>query len=195
MWTPCSCTDAHATWPPPFGRCTAADTLSATLTSPTSSSVRMRWSRSSIRIRFGAGPWRARDLPVPRWKAGVHAPELQGKRFTHIDRETGHDHFGLAVLIFQLLMEGTHPFAGLYTSGGDPPPYEDRIAAGFFSYGNRRGPYRPIPIAPPFEMLDPALRSSSFAASTTAIRAPPPGRTRTRGRPPWRRRRPPGDVR
>ena len=49
-------------------------------------------------------------------------PELQGKRFDRCDRTPTHDAFGVAVLIFQLLMEGTHPFDGVYLKPGDPPP-------------------------------------------------------------------------
>src|SRR5436305_1951244 len=41
-------------------------------------------------------------------------PELQGRQLHDVDRVPAHDRFGLAVLIFQLLMEGTHPFAGIY---------------------------------------------------------------------------------
>ena len=40
-------------------------------------------------------------------------PELQGVPFRTVDRTEEHDRFGLAVLIFQLLMEGTHPFMGV----------------------------------------------------------------------------------
>ncbi len=70
-----------------------------------------------------------------------------------------HDLFALATLIFHLLMEGTHPFAGVYLEEGDPPPFEERIARGHFAYGNRVVPYRPnTRYAPPFEMLPPALR-------------------------------------
>ncbi|HPG40586.1 MAG TPA: protein kinase [bacterium] len=39
-------------------------------------------------------------------------PELQGKNLTSLIRNTNHDLFGLAVLIFQLLFMGRHPFAG-----------------------------------------------------------------------------------
>src|SRR5579859_4362918 len=53
--------------------------------------------------------------------------ELQGRNLQDVDRAPEHDRFGLAVLLFLLLMEGTHPFAGLYTGEGDPPPYEARI--------------------------------------------------------------------
>ena len=85
-------------------------------------------------------------------------PELHGKNLNHIDRTPIHDRFGLAVLIFQLLMEGTHPFDGVYTGRGDPPLKYQRIVAGHFPYGRRRSPYKPKPIAPPFANLDPALQ-------------------------------------
>ncbi|MCW3052730.1 MAG: Tetratricopeptide 1 repeat-containing protein [Chthonomonadales bacterium] len=71
-----------------------------------------------------------------------------------------HDLFALGVLIFQMLMEGTHPFAGVYTGEGDPPPFEERIAAGHFPYGANPGPYRPGKrTAPPFENLPPTLQA------------------------------------
>jgi DNA-binding helix-hairpin-helix protein with protein kinase domain len=48
-------------------------------------------------------------------------PELQGARFDHIARTPNHDNFGLAVLVFQLLFMGRHPFSGRYQSSGDMP--------------------------------------------------------------------------
>jgi DNA-binding helix-hairpin-helix protein with protein kinase domain len=95
----------------------------------------------------------------PVGKAEFTPPELQGKSFQSVNRTVEHDLFGLAVLIFQLLMEGTHPFSGIFQAAGDPPPYESRIAAGHFSYSvGRRVPYIATPIAPPFEILHPSLR-------------------------------------
>ena len=95
----------------------------------------------------------------PVGKPEFTPPELQGKSFQSVERVVEHDLFGLAVLIFQLLMEGTHPFSGIFQGVGDPPPYETRIAAGHFSYSvGRRVPYLPTPIAPPFEILHPTLR-------------------------------------
>lgn len=79
--------------------------------------------------------------------------ELQGRLLHHVDRAPEHDRFGLAVLLFLLLMEGTHPFAGVYTGEGDPPPYEARIAGGQFPYGTRPTLYRPLPLAPPVSLL------------------------------------------
>ncbi len=86
-------------------------------------------------------------------------PELQGKNFRELNRVPEHDLFGLAVLIFQLLMEGTHPFSGIFQGVGDPPAYEVRIGAGHFSYSvGRRVPYIATPTAPNFEILHPSLR-------------------------------------
>lgn len=47
-------------------------------------------------------------------------PELQGMRLSDIVRSADHDAFGLAVVIFQLLCMGRHPFSGAYTSGEMP---------------------------------------------------------------------------
>jgi serine/threonine protein kinase len=86
-------------------------------------------------------------------------PELQGEYFKDVDRTQEHDLFGLAVLIFLLLMEGTHPFSGVYQGKDDPPLYGERIASGHFTYSsNRRVPYRPAKSSPPFEIIDPKLR-------------------------------------
>jgi hypothetical protein len=86
-------------------------------------------------------------------------PELQNHDLGAIDRKIEHDCFGLAIVLFQLLMEGTHPFAGTYLGGGDPPPYEERIRLGHFPYAERNSvPYRPMPIAPPLNILYPLLQ-------------------------------------
>lgn len=94
----------------------------------------------------------------PVGKPEFTPPELQGQTFRDIDRAPEHDLFGLAVLIFQLLMEGTHPFSGVYLGSDEPPPLEARIRSGHFPSGTKRIPYRPMPAAPPWEMLDPRLR-------------------------------------
>ncbi|MEM7556188.1 MAG: tetratricopeptide repeat protein [Cyanobacteria bacterium P01_A01_bin.84] len=86
-------------------------------------------------------------------------PELQNKTFARCDRTVQHDLFGLGVLIFQLLMEGTHPFSGIYQGAGEPPIYEARIASGHFTYSRyKKVPYVATPIAPPWEILHPALQ-------------------------------------
>ena len=85
--------------------------------------------------------------------------ELQGHRFDSIDRTQDHDLFGLAVIIYQLLMEGVHPFTGVYALSGDPPQLEDRIANGHFPHSRTRAvPYSHSPLAPPWQTFHPSLR-------------------------------------
>ncbi len=98
-------------------------------------------------------------FPCPVHTPDFTPPELQygweeGRPLT-----PEQDNFGLGVMLFQLLMEGTHPFAGVYAGEGDPPPFEERIAAGHFPYGTKEVPCRPgSRHAPPFSLLAPPLR-------------------------------------
>jgi DNA-binding helix-hairpin-helix protein with protein kinase domain len=86
-------------------------------------------------------------------------PELQGVSFADVDRSPEHDAFALAVLIFQLLMQGVHPFAGTCTRGGEPDSIPARIAAGFWPYDwKRASPIRPSPHAPPWFVLPPSVQ-------------------------------------
>ncbi len=94
----------------------------------------------------------------PVGKPEYTPPELQNLSFATTDRRPEHDRFGLAVLLFQLLMEGTHPFAGIYQGSDDPPPYDQRIRAGHYPHGSRSVPYRPATVALPLYILHPALR-------------------------------------
>jgi DNA-binding helix-hairpin-helix protein with protein kinase domain/Flp pilus assembly protein TadD len=61
-------------------------------------------------------------------------PELQGLSFRGTTRTTNHDAFGLAVIIFQLLFMGRHPFSGAYLGSGDMP-IEKAIKEHRFAYG------------------------------------------------------------
>lgn len=90
---------------------------------------------------------------------GDHTPpELQGKNLRDADRTPAQDSFGLGVIVFRLLSEGTHPFDGQWTGASDPPSLEARIGAGHFPHGRRRVPWVPKPAAPPFTVLDPDLQ-------------------------------------
>jgi DNA-binding helix-hairpin-helix protein with protein kinase domain len=85
--------------------------------------------------------------------------ELQGVNFAEVDREPEHDAFALGILVFQLLMQGIHPFSGCYTGNGEPPALANRIRAGDWPYADgRRGAYRPNPHAPPWETLPASVR-------------------------------------
>jgi hypothetical protein len=90
-------------------------------------------------------------------------PELQNSRFADFDRGPEHDAFALAVLIFQLLMQGMHPFNGMFTGQGDPAPLGKRIHAGHFPYvRGRKVPYGPNPHAPPYAVLPPPVQELMF---------------------------------
>lgn len=83
--------------------------------------------------------------PCPVGRLEYTPPELQGRAFQGVLRLAEHDRFGLAVLLFQLLMNGSHPFRGIWLAGGDPPPVEVRISQGWYPYSSER----PTQIAPP----------------------------------------------
>jgi len=61
-------------------------------------------------------------------------PELQGRPFREVDRTQEHDCFGLAVVIFQLLFLGRHPFSGRFLGAGEMP-LERAIRESRFAYG------------------------------------------------------------
>src|SRR5262250_3136852 len=61
-------------------------------------------------------------------------PELQGVAFRMVDRTQEHDYFGLAVVIFQLLFMGRHPFSGRFL-GAEEMSLERAIKEFRFAYG------------------------------------------------------------
>lgn len=63
-------------------------------------------------------------------------PELQGHSFDGLTRTTNHDSFGMAVVIFQLLFMGRHPFVGTVRTGEIPPLHEN-IQNFRYAYSNR----------------------------------------------------------
>jgi hypothetical protein len=89
-------------------------------------------------------------------KAEFTPPELQGARFDLLDRTAQQDAFGLGVLLFLLLMEGTHPFA-VRIGEGTALAVEERIRHGLFPWAPGAA-QRPPRLAPSFELLHPELR-------------------------------------
>jgi DNA-binding helix-hairpin-helix protein with protein kinase domain len=67
-------------------------------------------------------------------------PELQGQAFRGLVRTENHDRFGLAVILFQLLFVGRHPYAGVYRGPGDIP-FERAIQEFRFAYGPKASTY------------------------------------------------------
>ena len=80
-------------------------------------------------------------------------PELHGKKFTDLDRDANHDLFGLAVMVFHLLMMGRHPFAGVPQINIDIP-IEKAIQDGLYAYTRNPSKLKPPPHVPPLAMLD-----------------------------------------
>lgn len=68
-------------------------------------------------------------------KPGYTPPELQSCDFSQVNRTMYHDNFSLAVLIFLMLMEGVHPFMGVWKGEGEWPSLTERIKAGNYPYG------------------------------------------------------------
>ncbi len=97
----------------------------------------------------------AKLYPCPVGKVEYLPPELQGKKLAGIERRPEHDRFALGVLIFQLLMEGSHPFRAKWTGPGEKPGMQERIARGWFPYQDR--PPRHIEPALRLEDLHPEL--------------------------------------
>lgn len=60
-------------------------------------------------------------------------PELQGQPLGSINRTANHDAFGLAVILFEILFLGRHPFSGI-PQGRDHPTISEAISAGRFAY-------------------------------------------------------------
>jgi hypothetical protein len=85
------------------------------------------------------------------------APELQG-RYGEIDRTLASDRFALGVLLFQLLMEGTHPYQARGEAVADLPSTQEKILKGLFPYASGIQGVSPPAFAPPFDLLDPNLR-------------------------------------
>ena len=59
-------------------------------------------------------------------------PELIGANLHKVIRTVNHDNFGLAVLIFELVMQGKHPYASKGASGD----VKESISKGYFIFGN-----------------------------------------------------------
>ncbi len=85
-------------------------------------------------------------------------PELQNKDLTGVVRTTNHDRYGLAVLIFQLLYVGKHPYAGVY-QGSDDPSTEQLIAEYRFALSPNAASWqmKPPPFTPAFADILPAV--------------------------------------
>jgi len=76
-------------------------------------------------------------FPCPVGKPEYTAPELQGRPFASQMRQADHDRFALAVLLFQILLDGNHPYRGIWRGQGDPPNLSERIRQELWPYNSR----------------------------------------------------------
>lgn len=89
-------------------------------------------------------------------------PELQPDRWSSLPRTQEGDRFGLAIIVFQLLMMGRHPFEGVSVNGRISDPTRGaNIARGFFFYGSATSAHglRPPPAALTLGALSPRVAS------------------------------------
>lgn len=84
-------------------------------------------------------------FPCPVGSELFTAPELRGQVLANQRRTPNHDAFGMAILIFQLLMLGRHPFAGV-PRDGKARTIEDSIRERLYAYSG--SPSSPVG-APP----------------------------------------------
>lgn len=95
----------------------------------------------------------------PVGKSDYTAPEIMTSNFKDIDRTKESDCFALAIMIFQLLMEGTHPYSAKGKMVENLPTIKDKILKGIFPYGKIINNIEPPDYAPPFNILHPEIQS------------------------------------
>ncbi len=118
----------------------------------------------SYQVTYGATTYRC-AVGVSTWTP----PELQGQAFSQIDRTPNHDLFGLAILIFQLLFIGRHPFASKREIDCS---LEEAIERRLFAYSSALTNQR---VAPPPKSLSPnAVGTTVFSLFEQAFLAGSP---------------------
>lgn len=105
----------------------------------------------SFQVRLGQ-----QVFACPVATAECTPPELQGQHFGTLIRTPDHDLFGLALLIFQLLFEGRHPYSGIHDDGALLSPAE-AIGARAFAYARQARGVRPPPGTLSLRDLPPSL--------------------------------------
>lgn len=87
------------------------------------------------------------------------SPGLQGKNLSIMPRTRADERFGLAVLLFKLLMDGHHPHNGRpINAKRDVRDLSERIRRGIYPYGNNPGNFLPPVDAPDFGFLPEKIR-------------------------------------
>ena len=96
--------------------------------------------------------------PCPVGRPEYTPPELHGTMFKGQVRQPEQDAFALAVLIFQILLGGNHPFRSIWRGKNMPPPIEEKIRLGLFPYDKMaRNPMVGPPASVSLDILYPPL--------------------------------------
>lgn len=104
-------------------------------------------------------------------RAEFTAPELLDVDIATTPRRASSDLFALAVHIFQLVMEGVHPFDGVWHGEGEKPRRHQLARQGLFAYAG--DPLlRPRPTALPFDLLPEEFRELFTRAFVLGAAAP-----------------------
>lgn len=103
--------------------------------------------------------------------AGYLPPELEDENLRTVDRTTAHDHFALAVLLYRLLLEDTHPHSGARHGNGAPTSPAGTIENGH-SANTTGSPVTPRPDAVPSSILPTCLQELARQCFITAHHNP-----------------------
>jgi hypothetical protein len=142
--------------------------------------VNLRFYRQSLHMALldcdgfsiqGAGE----RFPAPQFTPDYLAPEFQRNGVTP-EGEQAQDRFALAVVVFQLLNFGIHPFTGRPSSSTVPTDIPGRIAGRWYAYGARGNPgIAPNP-GSGHERMAPDLRALfDRAFESSGLARPSPG--------------------
>lgn len=118
----------------------------------------------SFQVRVGTTLYPC-QVGVPEFQP----PELKG-HYSGVERLPQHDLFGLAVVIFQLLFVGKHPFIGVHAGTRTNEAIDENIAKGrfFFAPQAARQGLAPPPGSPNLNAVTPQLAQMFVAAFTGA---------------------------
>lgn len=100
-----------------------------------------------------------RVFPTRVGTAEYLPPELQGADLATAGDRLHADRFGLAVLLFQFLMLGAHPFQAVGRAVDQAPSTDAKIRLGLFPHGSGRRDLQAPDYSPPWEILAPRLRA------------------------------------
>lgn len=109
-------------------------------------------------------------FPAQQYTPDYLAPEFQGKGVVPAGKEEQQDRFALAVIVFQLMNFGIHPYSGRLKSSRAPTDLPGRIGKYLYAYGEQPShEITPVPLSA-HETWPKALRQMfdrAFAACNT----------------------------